>query len=36
MFMRAYFGQLKHDANAFQVKFTQALMKENVNCGALL
>jgi len=21
-FMRVYFGQLKHDANAFQAKFT--------------
>jgi len=36
--MRAYFGQLKHDANAFQAKFTYSLklMKENVHCGAFL
>jgi len=34
--MRAYFVQLKHDAHAFQAKFTSALMKENVHCGALL
>jgi len=26
----------KHDAHAFQAKFNQALMKENVHRGALL
>jgi len=34
--MHAYFGQLKHDVNAFQAEFTSALMKENVHRGALL